>query len=90
MPSFDIPEGYVSVFMPRPSAGYVRAREDFDSSPVGAAAAVAAAVPPLQLQQRGDQLFLSGRKPGKLPLVELSVKEGGGRGRREGKTPVSC
>ena len=93
MPSFDIPEGYVSVFMPRPSAGYVRAREDFDSSPVGAAAAasaVAAAVPSLQLQQRGDQLFLSGRKPGKLPLVELSVKEGGGRGRREGKTPVSC
>ena len=90
MPSFDIPGGNVSVFMPRASAGYVRAREDFDSSPVGAASAVAAAVPSLQLQQRGDQLFLSGRKPGKLPLVELSVKEGGGRGRREGKTPVSC
>ena len=50
MPSFDIPGGYVTVFMPRPSAGYVRAREDFDSSPVGAAAAasaVTAAVSPV-------------------------------------------
>ena len=83
MPSFDIPEGYVSVFMPRPSTGYERAREDFDSSP---APRSPRSRPSLQLQQRGDQLFLSGRKPGKLPLVELSVKEGGGRGRREGKT----
>ena len=45
MPSFDIPGGYVSVFMPRASAGYVRAREDFDSSPVGAAAAAVSPVP---------------------------------------------
>ena len=77
----DIPKGYVSVFMPRPSAGYVRAREDFDSSPAPRPPRPPRSRPSLQLQQRGDQLFLSGRKPGKLPLVELSVKEGGGRGR---------
>ena len=55
--------------MPRPSAGYVRAREDFDSSPVGAAAAVAAAVPPLQLQQRGDRSAVFEREEARQAAV---------------------
>ena len=56
----------------------MRAREDFDSSPAPRPPRFR---PSLQLQQRGDQLFLSGRKPGKLPLVELSVKAAGAKGR---------
>ena len=64
------------------SIRYVRAREHFDSSPPGEGRR--ARPPSLQLQ-RGNQLFLGGRKRGKLPLVELSTADG-----RRGTDPLRC